>query len=165
MVFNNLKHLWGGGGAPFKFEAVGVLKDKSSNNVHLMGQCQDIFSELYSSKDWENTTVAFSSGCDEPDWARECIKKFMIDEKTRLCDVVKHIIIDKRPKSTHIKEHCKALGIENYSEVIFFDNERWNCENVSKLGCTTIHCPKGLSAQVWTEANKVYPKPGKIIKL
>lgn len=157
--------MWGGGGAPFTYKDVGKLIDKGKNEVYLMGKCQTIFEELHFNEKWKDSIFAFSSGCDEPNWARECIAKFKINDSTTLGQVVKNIIIDKRNKSQHIIEHCKKLGIKDYKEIIFFDNEIINCKTVAKLGCTAVRCPNGLSQQVWTEALKKFPAVGKVIQL
>lgn len=157
--------MWGGGGSPFKVQENGNLTDKAGTDVTLMGHARNIFKLLHTDEAWKDTLVAFASKCDEPSWGRECIKKFVIENDTVLGDVVKNIIIDQRNKKEHIKEHCKNLNINNFEDIIFFDNERGNCDSVASLGCTVIYCPDGLTKKVWEEGLKQFPNKGKVVKL
>ena len=40
--------------------------------------------------------------------------------------------------------------------MLFFDNEMWNIREVSKLGVVSIHCPQGMTREVWEEALSVF---------
>lgn len=160
-----LQHLWGGGGAPFKTKEDGDLTDRAGTNVELMGIARQIFKELHQADKWKNTKLAFASGCDEPSWAKECFKRFKITDETSLGDVVKTHCIDKRGKREHIKELMEKLEVTRLEDVLFFDNEKYNCTSVASLGVTVVHCPKGLTEAAWKGGLKHFPSPGQVFKL
>lgn len=67
--------LWGRGGAPFTLTKNGNLKDRSGEEVELLGDVRNIMLELKTDEKWKDTVIGVASTCDEPSWARECIQK------------------------------------------------------------------------------------------
>ena len=65
--------LWGGG-APFKENKDGSLSDKNGTRVQLLGDVKNILHELKTDPKWSDSIVAVASTCDEPRWAKECIR-------------------------------------------------------------------------------------------
>jgi len=67
--------LWGGGGAPFKVNGDGSLSDRAGTRVNLIGDVKKIMNELATEEQWKDTKVCVASSCDEPSWAKECIRE------------------------------------------------------------------------------------------
>ena len=65
--------LWGGG-APFKENKDGSLSDKNGTRVDLLGDVKNILYELKTDPKYSESIVAVASTCDEPRWAKECIR-------------------------------------------------------------------------------------------
>ena len=65
--------LWGGG-APFKENKDGSLSDKNGTRVDLLGDVKNILYELKTDPKYAGSIVAVASTCDEPRWAKECIR-------------------------------------------------------------------------------------------
>lgn len=53
-------------------------------------------------------------------------------------------------KVTHFKRIHKATGIA-YEDMVFYDNERWNCREVAAMGVVCIHTPDGMTNEVWQQ--------------
>ena len=51
-------------------------------------------------------------------------------------------------KRVHFEQLQRDTGI-SYKDMIFFDNESGNIDNVSKLGVTAVYAPKGMTQEVW----------------
>ena len=100
--------LWGGG-SPFTQCSGGDLADASGTKTYLMGAVRQIFHELNTDPSWAGTKVAVASSCDEPAWARECLKKFRVGPpgscSTALSDIVDANLIEiykARSKQVHL---------------------------------------------------------------
>ena len=157
-------HLWGGGGAPFKVTSGDHLSDRAGTVVRIMADLKSILKEVKTNQKWSNTKVAVASSCDEPSWARECIKLFPIDEKLKLKDIFDPNITEiyKGSKSGHLREISKKANVP-LNEMIFFDNEWGNCQTVAKIGVTVVYTPKGVTKELFDEALERFPAPGEII--
>ena len=149
--------------------------------VYLLGDVADIFRELYTDSVWQQqqqpndnnnnkVRVGISSRTDQPDWARELLRKFQITTTTTttneatndssndnntmfsLHDVIDDTIIEisSGSKVTHFQNIKETTGV-SYNDMIFFDNEYGNCEQVSKtLGVLVGYCPKtGVTKEIW----------------
>ncbi|XP_040572205.1 magnesium-dependent phosphatase 1 [Lepeophtheirus salmonis] len=149
--------LWGGGGAPFKTTNDGeTLVDKGGNIVHLLGDTRLIMKELKQNPLYKDAQINVASRCDEPSWARECIKKFKIEDGLYLSDVFQNMEIYKGNKTTHLKAIAKHCNVD-LKEIIFFDNEVQHCYDVSKIGVTAVHTPNGLTKKLFDEGLSKYP--------
>jgi hypothetical protein len=49
--------------------------------------------------------------------------------------------------------------------MVFFDNERGNCNTVAKLGVTVVYCPNGVTQEDWDNVLAKYPAPGEILQV
>ena len=58
--------------------------------------------------------------------------------------------IYKGNKQRHFISLKDRSGCE-FSEMLFFDNERGNCTQVGTLGVKCVYCPDGLTAEAWEE--------------
>eukprot|EP00878_Enallax_costatus_P022505 GHUV01023877.1.p1 GENE.GHUV01023877.1~~GHUV01023877.1.p1 ORF type:complete len:131 (+),score=35.67 GHUV01023877.1:562-954(+) len=93
-----------------------------------------------------------------PEWAIPCLQQFPIPGHPRgltLFDVSLHNEIYPGSKLTHFKQIHERSGID-YEDMLFFDNERWNCTEVSKLGVKCVHTPRGMTAAAWQEGLSLF---------
>jgi len=157
-------HLWGGGGAPFKQNSDGNLTDRGGSVVRIMADLRKILEEVKNDPKWSETKVAVASSCDEPSWARECIKFFGVNDKLKLKDIFDPNLTEiyKGSKSGHLKEISQKSKID-LNEMMFFDNEWGNCQTVAKIGVTVVYTPKGVTRALFDEAIEKFPAPGEII--
>eukprot|EP00929_Paragymnodinium_shiwhaense_P080973 TRINITY_DN42275_c0_g2_i1.p1 TRINITY_DN42275_c0_g2~~TRINITY_DN42275_c0_g2_i1.p1 ORF type:complete len:294 (-),score=46.13 TRINITY_DN42275_c0_g2_i1:45-926(-) len=155
--------LWGGG-APFELLPNGSLLDRAGEPVRLHSGVREVLSELSQEERWQGVLVAAASCCDEPKWAYECLSKFPLGEDDKkIGDVISVKEIYKGSKQNHLRRIADAAGCD-FEEMIFFDNELYNCQNVSGLGVTCVYCPQGVTKEVWQRAMASFPAPpGEII--
>ena len=155
----DMYELWGGG-PPFQTTASpDVLHDSSSATVTLCGNIRDILHELSTSSHWSNTKVCYVSCTDEPSWAAACLDMFQTTEGAPLSDSVHRDLnqIYKANKQVHFQNLHKTTGVE-YRDMLFFDNEKHNCETVSKLGVVCIHCQNGMNSDIWSRALETFAR-------
>eukprot|EP00562_Extubocellulus_spinifer_P027649 CAMPEP_0178639846 /NCGR_PEP_ID=MMETSP0698-20121128/15691_1 /TAXON_ID=265572 /ORGANISM="Extubocellulus spinifer, Strain CCMP396" /LENGTH=276 /DNA_ID=CAMNT_0020280227 /DNA_START=23 /DNA_END=853 /DNA_ORIENTATION=+ len=161
-----------GQGAPFTPDPDandGTLLSVAGEPVRLIGNVRDVMRELYESPDWEGVAVGISSRTDEPDWARELLRKFEIAEggdaaaqhPIVLQDVFEQgpVEIAKDGKIKHFQRIANKLGI-SFGDMLFFDNESGNCKEVARLGVTVAYCPDGVTNQIWEVALEAFPQTG-----
>jgi len=70
--------------------------------------------------------------------------------------------IYKASKSKHLKAISKKTNVP-LSEMIFFDNEYGNCQTVAGVGVTVMYTPEGMTNELFQEALRKYPSPGKVL--
>ena len=157
-------HLWGGGGSPFKPMPDGNVIDRSGTVVKIMADLRSILSEVNSDPKWSETRVGVASSCDEPSWARECIRQICIGDKFKLKDIFDPNLTEiyKGSKSGHLNQISKKSGVA-LDQIMFFDNEWGNCQTVAKVGVSVVYTPKGVTKQLFEEALLNFPSPGHII--
>ena len=141
--------LWGSGGSPFIVDNEGTMRDCGGVQVSLIGETKQILRELQSEK-WKKTKVAYVSCTDEPVWADELLRKFELGSSMTLKSVCDFEEIYKANKQRHFISLKDRSGCE-FSEMLFFDNERGNCTQVGTLGVKCVFCPDGLTAEAWRE--------------
>merc|ERR1719323_1487793 len=105
--------------------------------------------------------MAVASSCDEPSWARECIRLISIGGNYKLKDIFDPNLTEiyKGSKSGHLRTIAEKSGVA-LSEMIFFDNEWGNCQTVAKIGVTVVYTPKGVTKALFDETLSKYPAPG-----
>ena len=147
-------HLWGGGGSPFKLDSkTGNAIDRAGTEVQIMADLRSILTQVKTDPKWAETKV-----CDEPSWARECIRLISVNEKLKLKDVFDPNITEiyKGSKSGHLRAISEKTKI-NLKDMMFFDNEWGNCQTVAKIGVTVVYTPKGVTQQLFNEALEKFP--------
>jgi len=156
--------LWGGGGAPFKPNKDGSLTDRAGTRVDLLGDVKNIMNEFKTLDKWKECKICVASSCDEPEWAKECIRKFDVGGGFMLADVFDkdNIEIYKRSKDFHLKQISKNTGVP-LEEMIFFDNQTNNCHTVAGVGVTVVYTPDGVTRKAFQEGLDKFPAPGEII--
>lgn len=146
----DMYQLWGGG-APFRQASNKVdLLDRSGSKVRLLGISGQILHDLHvHPKFIENDTkIAWVSCTDEPEWANECLQKFSTNGNKPLASIVHSVQIYKADKRQHFQNLKKEFPHIDYSEMLFFDNERSNIVSVSRLGVKCIYAPDGMTLDV-----------------
>ena len=168
-----LLYFSGGAGAPFTrsetYDQDGTLYTRKGEPVRLLGQVREVMRELYCETDtWGHTQIGISSRTDQPEWAMELLEKFTIttntttsaetpDSSFRLKDVIQGPIeIGGGSKAAHFQRISKKTGIA-MEDILFFDNERGNCQDVSRLGVVVAYCPDGVTKKIWKKALEAFP--------
>mmetsp|Transcript_28387 Transcript_28387/g.72945 ORF Transcript_28387/g.72945 Transcript_28387/m.72945 type:complete len:156 (-) Transcript_28387:264-731(-) len=139
-------------GPPFhKAPETGVLTDGSGEEVRLMGSSRRILAELATDPKWEDTAVAYVSRTMRPEWAGQCLRLIDVTEglaAVSMDELGEHKEIYRGKKTAHFQRIHEQSGID-YKDMIFFDNERRNIEDVQQLGVTCVHTPDGMTDQAW----------------
>jgi len=148
--------LWGGG-SPFSFVNNYNLLDRSGQKVKLLGISGEILDTINTKEEWSDTKVAWVSCTDEPSWADECMNKFKTPMDVPLVERVHEQCIFKDNKRVHFQELKKRTGVE-FVDMIFFDNEKYNIESVSKLGVCSVYCPDGMTRAIWEKGIDLWKK-------
>jgi magnesium-dependent phosphatase 1 len=147
--------LWGGG-APFRGDGFGDMIDRKNTRIRLLGNTREIFTVLKYDKQFEHTKVAWVSCTDEPDWAEMLLNSFLLPCGSPIQSAVHSNQIFKSNKTEHFRRLKAEFPDINYNEMLFFDNERSNIVNVSKLGVQCVYCPDGLSEDVWNQGLNLF---------
>lgn len=167
-----LLYFSGGRGGPFTYSpdyaTDGTLLTTGGEPVRLLGQVRDVMRELYCDKDtWGDVLVGISSRTDQPDWARELLTKFTIPirqddegsahaETFALTDVFRGPMeIRQDSKVQHFERISAQTGVD-MKDILFFDNERGNCNEIARLGVVVVYSPDGVTAQLWENALKTF---------
>mmetsp|Transcript_9254 Transcript_9254/g.22994 ORF Transcript_9254/g.22994 Transcript_9254/m.22994 type:complete len:254 (-) Transcript_9254:98-859(-) len=154
-------YFMGGRGAPFREDpdsSDGSLLTVGDQPVKLLGDVKSLFRELHSGPQYSSVKIGVSSRTDEPDWARELLEKFLVDEKVCLMDVLDGPIeIAKDGKVEHFSRIRANMGIA-YEKMVFFDNEYGNCQQVASLGVSVVYCPNGVTRELWELMQKEFPR-------
>lgn len=156
----------GRGHSPFEPLGDDTTRMKSSINsvVSLIGDVPDLVDEVVLDPAWEGTMMSISSCTDVPEWAKELLGKFTLPKsgKTLREAISGPWEISKDSKRFHFERLSKATGIP-LQDMVFFDNEQWNCREISKLGVTVGYSPNGVKRGIWDKAMNAFPaSPGDI---
>ncbi len=135
--------LWDAGGTwcdatnPPYFWEDNCLLDQSGNEMQLYPDVIDILEELTQYK----KKIAAASRTFEPDWAQDLLHLFNIDKYFDLKEIYPGSKISHFKK---IQNHFKLP----FSEMVFFDDEYRNIEEVGRLGVNTVFVDEGVSSSV-----------------
>ena len=96
--------------------------------------------------------VAIASRAGEVAWAEEILRLMRVDKKRTMADVIGSapVVIQGGSKTRHLKHIAAESGVP-LREMLFFDNERTNIQEVEGLGVTCVYCPRGLTRDVYLE--------------
>ena len=102
--------------------------------------------------DWQMQARAIAGRAGEVAWAEEIVRLMRVDKKRTMSDVIGSapVVIQGGSKTRHLKHIAAESGVP-LREMLFFDNERTNIQEVSSLGVTSIYCPRGLTREVYLE--------------
>eukprot|EP00439_Symbiodinium_sp_Y106_P075870 s565_g15.t1 len=159
-------------GAPFSSTAdPNVLKTAGGQAVRLLGNVRHIWKdgdgafcvfclylpwrllvdsakELHSSPKFADTRVGVASRCDHPDWGRECLRKFMVQDGVSMWDVAEGGELVEIMFSSK-REHFRRLAVKTgvaFEDMLFFDDDPSNIQDSI------------LTAEAWEEGLKQYSK-------
>ena len=125
---------WDRGGAPFNYDREGLMRDRRGCVISLHSGVEKALTELATDKKWKGVSVAVASCCDVPPWAFELLGKFEIGpSKMKMNEFIAISQIHKGSKQGHLREIQSVVGCD-FEDMIFFDNEPYNCQNVAGLG-------------------------------
>uniref|UniRef100_A0A7S4C6K2 Magnesium-dependent phosphatase-1 n=1 Tax=Chrysotila carterae TaxID=13221 RepID=A0A7S4C6K2_CHRCT len=150
--------LWGGG-APFKQLSTSPnnrLEDCRGTAVRLLADVAASFAEIHERHtSGEPIMAAVASRSDEPAWARECLRKFVVAPGISMMDVVTEdrCEIYKGSKKAHFAALQKKTSIP-YCRMCFFDDDPYNIRDVATLGVHCFHTPHGVTAQIFARGVK-----------
>jgi len=133
--------LWDAGGTwcdatnpPYFWEGNSLL-DQSGNEMLLYPDVIDILEELKEN----NRKIAAASRTYEPGWAQDLLHLFDIDKYFDLKEIYPN------SKIAHFKRIQNYFKLP-YSEMVFFDDEYRNIEEVGRLGVNVVFVDEGLQA-------------------
>eukprot|EP00931_Biecheleriopsis_adriatica_P053372 TRINITY_DN31229_c0_g2_i1.p1 TRINITY_DN31229_c0_g2~~TRINITY_DN31229_c0_g2_i1.p1 ORF type:complete len:180 (-),score=30.50 TRINITY_DN31229_c0_g2_i1:268-807(-) len=143
-----------GRGAPFTATPNPcVLKTDGGEEVSLLGDVHNIWKQLHFSAEFADTKVGVASKCDIPEWGRECLQKFIVQDGVSMWDIAGGgalVEIAFSNKQEHIKRLKAKTGID-FHDMLFFDDQHGNIRNVAALGVTSVLTPDGVTADAWAE--------------
>ncbi len=113
------------------------LFDQSGNWIRLYPQVIDIFKKLK----LQNKKIASASRTFEPTWANDLIKLFDIDKYFDRKEIY------PSSKIHHFKNIQNYFQVP-YSEMVFFDDEYRNIEEIGALGVKTVFVRSGITFEM-----------------
>lgn len=135
---------WDRGGAPFKYDSQGLMRDRRGCVISLHSGVEKALTELATDKKWKGVSVAVASCCDVPPWAFELLGKFEFGEsKMKMNELITISQIHKGGKQGHLREIQSVVGCD-FEDMIFFDNEPYNCQQVAGLGMKPSRSPETM---------------------
>ena len=139
IVFDLDFTLWDCGGTwcdcltpPFQIRDGRVI-DRTGRHVQLYEDVIDILDDC----DARNIPIAVASRTEQPDWARQLLDLLGIRDRFAYEE------IDPSSKLQHFAALQQSSAMD-YPEMLFFDDERRNIEEVSDLGVLSILVPDGM---------------------
>jgi magnesium-dependent phosphatase-1 len=147
-----------------KLDAVAAgqrLVDCRGQQVHFLGDTRAVLEALYSSPDVQsgNTVLALASTTDEAAWANECLTKFHIVDRSPSLPVPRLValrdvfavqeVYKAGNKGRHFRSIQEKCGGVDFSEMVFWDNQRDNCAYVGAMGVRCVYCPDGVTWKLW----------------
>ena len=138
--------IWDAGGSwcdvtdPPYYWRNGKLLDQSNRWIRLYPDVIEILEKLKS----KNKKIVAASRTFEPSWANDLIRLFDID---RFFDFKEIYPSGKVHHFKNIQNHFKVP----YSEMVFFDDEFRNIDEVGKLGVQTVFVKNGVNLDMVDE--------------
>jgi magnesium-dependent phosphatase 1 len=124
---------------PFEIRS-GMVLDSRNRHVSLYPDIHEILNECELQK-W-NTALA--SRTERPAWARQLIELLGIAQRFSYSEIY------PSSKLEHFAALREATKIE-YQQMLFFDDEQRNINEVSSLGVCCIHVTQGLNHQLFRQ--------------
>ena len=146
------------GGAPFEQLSTkpnNQLRDCRGTTVRMLGDVAACWADLHARiGDGQPLRVGVASRSDEPSWARECLRKFIVTEPgLSMMDVVTEDLCEiyKGSKQRHLETLRRKTGIA-YERMAFFDDDQYNIGEVAKLGVHCFYTPRGVTRDIYERA-------------
>ncbi|XP_045756556.1 magnesium-dependent phosphatase 1 isoform X1 [Mirounga angustirostris] len=132
---------------PFHRSSDGAVRDRRGRAVRLYPEVPDVLQRL---RDLD-VPMAAASRTGEIEGANQLLELFDLDR------YFAHREIYPGSKVAHFERLQRKTGVV-FSQMIFFDDEKRNIVDVSKLGVTCIHVQNGMSLQTLTEGLETFAK-------
>ncbi|CCW60880.1 unnamed protein product [Phytomonas sp. EM1] len=144
------------GGAPFcpDEKNPNIMIDRSGTRVCLIGETRNVLQDLILNPQWKDTYFAISSTCDFPEWAASLLELYKFKNAegksvpmgSLFSDLKEIYYAGKDEQHRRILKKVRQIdnSVTDFSQMLFFDNQRNNISAVSKLGVACCYCPDGL---------------------
>uniref|UniRef100_A0A8I5TUM1 Magnesium-dependent phosphatase 1 n=1 Tax=Pongo abelii TaxID=9601 RepID=A0A8I5TUM1_PONAB len=132
---------------PFHKSSDGTVRDRRGQDVRLYPEVPEVLKRLQSL----GVPGAAASRTSEIEGANQLLELF---------DLIRYFVhreIYPGSKITHFERLQQKTGIP-FSQMIFFDDERRNIVDVSKLGVTCIHIQNGMNLQTLSQGLQTFAK-------
>ena len=140
-------------GPPFTKSFEDECKAVDGEAINLLGCTRKTWSTISNGDEWQDCRVAVASRCDEPEWARQLLKLFTIDDGRsfwQALDDGRLAEIYKGNKKTHLKALKQKTGVA-FEDMLFFDDDQENIRHVSELGVVSVLTPEGVTEDAWEQ--------------
>lgn len=132
---------------PFHKSSDGTVRDRRGQTIRLFPEVPAVLERFRGL----GVPIAAASRTGEIEGANQLLELF---------DLVRYFVhqeIYPGSKVTHFERLQQKTGVP-FSQMIFFDDERRNIVEVSKLGVTCIHVHNGMSLQTLTQGLETFAK-------
>lgn len=135
-------------GPPFTTATDGCVLTARGERLDLFPAARSALCELADA----GVPIAIASRANERAWAMEIMRLLRVDETRTLADVIgtAPVVIQGGSKVKHLKHIAAESGVP-LREMLFFDNERTNIQEVEKIGPTCAYCPRGFQDGVYQD--------------
>ncbi|KAI9991836.1 hypothetical protein PInf_017212 [Phytophthora infestans] len=123
-----------------------------------MGEPQKVLTVLETDAQFEGTKIAIASRTGEIEAAKECMRLIEVDikgEMSTLDQIASFVEVYPTCKAAHFNQFLQHSGVA-YKDMLFFDDEYRNVQDVSRLGVTCQFCPDGVTWSSWVEGIQAY---------
>ena len=128
-------------------------------DIRLFDGAQKICEDLAMNADslWEPTSFAIASRTDRVELAHQLLGEFKAGGK-RLSEIFskERTKIFPGSKIAHFTELSRETGIDLKDMIFFDDDARLNCREIQQMGVLCLHCPRGLSVDLFRFAINQY---------
>jgi magnesium-dependent phosphatase 1 len=118
----------------------GMIRDDDGRKIRLYDDVPEILAQL----DDQQISMAVASRTSAPDWAYELMELFDIKK------YFDYFEIYPGSKVSHFRSLREKTGLK-YSDMIFFDDEYRNIEEVSALGVKTVFVQDGINNKIFNQ--------------
>ena len=125
---------------------------RANQDIWLFPGVQTILQHMVEYADeWQSTTqLAIASRTNKGHWARQLLQDFSTTDQRPLVSLFPHVEIQTGSKKRHFSRLRDATGID-YRDMVFFDDDaNLNLDEISQLGIMCGHCPRGLTAELFS---------------
>jgi magnesium-dependent phosphatase 1 len=112
----------------------GMIRDDDGRKIRLYDDALEILAQL----DHQQISMAVASRTSAPDWADELMELFDIKKYFQYFEIY------PGSKVSHFRSLQQKTGLK-YSDMIFFDDEYRNIEEVSQLGVVSVFVEDGIN--------------------
>ncbi|GMF62677.1 unnamed protein product [Phytophthora fragariaefolia] len=146
-------------GGPFtETEDPCVVVDRYGEELSLLPDVQAVLDVIETDPKFRGTKVAIASRTGEIEAAKECMGLLKVSiggEMKTLESIASYVEIYPTCKVAHFKEFEQQSGLA-YEDMLFFDDEHRNIQDIKRLGATCQFCRDGLTWTSWLQGMEAY---------